>query len=229
MTLRAYVSATFKDLQAHRRIVQVVLKRFGYEDVAMEYYVAEDKRPLDKCLQDVADCDLYIGIFAWRYGFVPETDNPKKRSVTELEYRKAVELQKPRLLFVIDEDADWPAKFMDIDRGNVARLHEVIRKDRLGAAFSTPDSLEARLSAALEKRGGAPMLAAGIDVAGYARFLKRRYNILDLDALTEPAREEYLQLRLQSVFVEPNAKEDSPPLELPKEAWELLVSRQSIS
>jgi len=229
MASRAYVSATFKDLQAHRQIVQVVLRRFGYEDVAMEYYVAEDERPLEKCLRDVADCDLYVGIFAWRYGFVPETDNPDKLSITELEYRKAVELEKPRLLFVIDEDADWPAKFMDIDRGNVARLHETIRKDRLGATFSTPDSLEARLSAALEKRGGAPMLAAGIDVAGYARFLKRRYNNLDLDALTEPARDEYLQLRLQSVFVEPNAKEDSPPLELPKEAWALLVSRQSMS
>jgi len=229
MTSRAYVSATFKDLQAHRRIVQVVLKRFGYEDVAMEYYVAEDVRPRDKCLRDVAECDLYVGIFAWRYGFVPETDNPEKLSITELEYRKAVELDKPRLLFVIDEDADWPAKFMDIDRSSVARLHAAIRKDRLGATFSTPDSLEARLSAALEKRGGAPMLAAGIDVAAYARFLKRRYNILDLDALTEPARDEYLQLRLQSVFVEPSAKEDSPPLELPKEAWELLVSRQSMS
>ena len=229
MTSRAYVSATFKDLQAHRRIAQVVLKRFGYEDVAMEYYVAEDERPLEKCLRDVADCDLYVGIFAWRYGFVPETDNPKKLSITELEYRKAVELDKPRLLFVIDDDADWPAKFMDIDRSNIARLHAAVRKDRLGATFSTPDSLEARLSAALETRGGAPMLAAGIDVAAYARFLKRRYNNLDLDALTEPARDEYLQLRLQSVFVEPNAKEDSPPLELPKEAWALLVARQSVS
>jgi GTPase SAR1 family protein len=229
MALRAYVSATFKDLQPHRRIVQVVLERFGYENVAMEYYFAEDVRPLDKCLRDVAECDLYVGIFAWRYGFVPETDNPEKLSVTEREYRLAVELKKPRLLFVIDEDADWPAKFMDIDRSNVARLHAAVRSDRLGGTFSTPDSLEARLSAALETRGGAPMLAAGIDVAGYTRFLKRRYNILDLDALTEPARDEYLQLRLQSVFVEPNAKEDSPPLELPKEAWALLVSRQSMS
>jgi len=229
MASRAYVSATFKDLQAHRQIVNVVLRRFGYEDVAMEYYVAEDVRPLEKCLQDVAECDLYVGILAWRYGYVPETDNPEKLSITELEYRKAVELKKPRLLFVIDEDADWPAKFMDIDRSNVARLHAVIRADRLGGTFSTPDSLEARLSASLEKRGGAPLFAAGIDVAAYARFLRRRYNILDLDALTEPARDEYLQLRLQSVFVEPNAKEDSPPLELPKEAWALLVSRQSLS
>jgi energy-coupling factor transporter ATP-binding protein EcfA2 len=229
MAPRAYVSATFRDLQSHRQIVQVVLRRFGYEDVAMEYYVAEDQRPLDKCLRDVAECDLYIGVFAWRYGFVPEDDNPKKLSITELEYRKAVELKKPRLLFVIDPDGDWPAKFMDIDRSSIVRLHEAVLKDRLAAMFSTPDSLEGRLSAALETRGGDPVLAAGVDVVAYGRFLKRRYNVLDLDALTEPAREEYLQLRLQAVFVEQNAKEDAPPLELPKDAWELLVSRDSIA
>lgn len=225
---RAYISATFKDLQQHRQIAHVVLKRFGYDDVAMEYYVAEDERPLDKCLRDVAECDVYVGIFAWRYGFVPETDNPKKLSITELEYRKAVELKKPRLLFVIDEDADWPAKFMDIDRTSAARLHEAVRKDRLSGTFSTPDTLEARLSAALEKRGDGQVVASGIDITAYAKFLRRRYNILDLDALTDPTRDEFLQLRLQAVFVEQNAKEDSPPLELPKEAWELLLSRKAI-
>jgi energy-coupling factor transporter ATP-binding protein EcfA2 len=228
MAPRAYVSATFKDLQPHRRIVQIVLRRFGYEDVAMEYYVPEDERPLDKCLRDVAECDLYIGIFAWRYGFVPETDNPGKLSITEREYRKAVELGKPRLLFVVDEDADWPAKFMDLDRTRAAQLHESAKKDRLSGTFSTPDSLAALLSAALETRGGRPLTAAGIDVTAYARFLKRRYNILDLDALTDPTRDELLQLRLQSVFVEQNAREDSPLLDLPKDAWELLVSREAI-
>jgi hypothetical protein len=40
----------------------------SHEDIAMEYYVAEDKRPVDKCLEDVTSCDLYIGIFTWRYG-----------------------------------------------------------------------------------------------------------------------------------------------------------------
>jgi hypothetical protein len=86
-----YVSSTFKDLEECREKVRIVLKRMGHEDIAMEYYVAEDKRPLEKCLEDVASCDLYIGIFAWRYGYVPEGYD---KSITELEYRKAVETKK---------------------------------------------------------------------------------------------------------------------------------------
>ena len=68
---KIFVSSTFKDLKECREKVRLVLRRMEHEDVAMEYYVAEDRRPVDKCLEDVAACDLYIGIFAWRYGYIP--------------------------------------------------------------------------------------------------------------------------------------------------------------
>ncbi|HID64768.1 MAG TPA: DUF4062 domain-containing protein [Anaerolineae bacterium] len=52
----------------------------------VEDYVATDKRPLDKCPTDVASCDVCVGIFAGRYGYVPPGQPPgHKRSVTELE------------------------------------------------------------------------------------------------------------------------------------------------
>jgi hypothetical protein len=34
-------------LQEYRRQVSLVLRRLGHEDVAMEYYVAEDRRPVE--------------------------------------------------------------------------------------------------------------------------------------------------------------------------------------
>jgi hypothetical protein len=222
---KAYVSSTFQDLREHRAVAQVVLKRFGYEDVAMEYYVAGDERPLDRCLADVSACDVYIGIFAWRYGFIPDG---QPFSIAELEYRRAVKEKKPRLLFVVDEEAAWPPKLMDRDRTRIEAFHERVRKDKIVSRFSTPDTLEARLSAALEQRGAKLLQAPGIDMEAYARFLRRQYNVLDLDALTDPKRDELLALRVQAVFVEQNAKEDSPPLELPKETWERLVSRTEV-
>jgi hypothetical protein len=51
---RAYVSSTFQDLQECREEVRLALARLGVDDIAMEYYVAEPERPLEKCLQDVA-------------------------------------------------------------------------------------------------------------------------------------------------------------------------------
>jgi Domain of unknown function (DUF4062) len=41
----------------------------------MEDYVATDERPVEKCLNDVDQSDIYIGIFAFRYGYVPPSDH----------------------------------------------------------------------------------------------------------------------------------------------------------
>src|ERR1041384_3955289 len=84
---KVYVSATFLDLQDCRAAVQLALRRLRVEDMAMESYVAEDRRPLERCLADVASCDVYVGIFAWRYGFIPAGYH---QSITELEYREAL-------------------------------------------------------------------------------------------------------------------------------------------
>ena len=64
-----------------------------------------------------------------------------------------------------------------------------------------------------------------LDLAGYFRRLEQQYARLDLNALTPPQREEYLQILLRSVFVEQNVRAEPPPVELPKMTWELLRSR----
>ena len=122
---RIYVSSTFKDLEECREKIRIALKRMSHEDITMEYYVAENKKPLDRCLEDVASCDLYVGIFAWRYGFVPSGYD---KSITELEYRKAVEAGKDCLIFLLDEDApSWPPKF--VDKGKDAEKVAALRND----------------------------------------------------------------------------------------------------
>jgi hypothetical protein len=82
--------------------------------VSMEDYTASDQRPLDKCLSDVADCDVYVGIFAHRYGFIPPHDNPEGLSITELEFRHAVKLKKKCLLFLVDTNQAWPPNEFDV-------------------------------------------------------------------------------------------------------------------
>src|ERR1051325_4983446 len=133
---KVYVSSTFVDLEACRRQVSVALRRMSHEDVAMEYYVAEDQRPVDKCLADVAACDLYVGIFAWRYGWIPPDDNPQQLSVTEMEYQKAVATGKTCLIFLLHEDAPWPRKFMDRDAARIERLRNDLSQNRLCSFFT---------------------------------------------------------------------------------------------
>ncbi len=223
---KVYVSATFRDLEECRSAVMLALRRLRVEDVAMESYVAEDRRPVERCLADVAECDLYVGIFAWRYGFIPAGYD---RSITELEYRHAEELGKPRLIFLLDEEAPWPR--IHIDRGTDADKLEALRAElsdrHMCSTFTGPGDLAALVTAAVAnclvemgRPAGALHSLSPDMLKRYFDRLHQQYGGLDLDALTPPQREEYLQMRLSSVYIEQSVREEPPPVELPREWWQ---------
>src|SRR5437870_3492290 len=110
---KIYLSSTYNDLKAYREAVYHTLRQMGHDVIAMEDYVATDQRPLNKCLADVAKCDLYIGLFAWRYGYIPPEENPENKSITELEYRKATGIGKYCLIFILAENVVWSPSDMD--------------------------------------------------------------------------------------------------------------------
>ena len=138
---RVFVSSTFVDLQDYREEVRLAIRRAGHEDIAMEYYVAEDKRPVDRCLEDVRSCDLYIGLFAWCYGWIPKTNNPKRISITEMEYREAVGNETQCLIFLLDPDVEWKPARIDQDRRRITRLRELLRERHGAKLFRSRDEL----------------------------------------------------------------------------------------
>src|SRR5207302_88059 len=93
--LKIYISSTFIDLEQYRERVYKYLRSLGHDVIAMEDYVATDTRPLEKCLKDVRDAHVYVGIFAWRYGYIPIENNPEKKLITELELDEAKRVSKP--------------------------------------------------------------------------------------------------------------------------------------
>jgi hypothetical protein len=145
---RIYLSSTFTDLETARAAVTKTLRRAGHDVVEMEEYVAADERPLDRCLADVASCDVYVGIIAWRYGYVPPGQT---NSITELEFREARRLKKPTLLFLLHEDAPWPRSMVDRDETSVERLRAELGRDCLVSFFRSADDLAALVSAAVAK------------------------------------------------------------------------------
>src|SRR2546429_5108326 len=107
--MRAYVSSTFLDLEDCREQVLRALSRIQVQGVAMESYVAAPGSPLERCMRDVAECDLYRRVrLALRIH--PQGQDA---SITELEYRQAVKHGKPTLIFILNEDARWPPKLVD--------------------------------------------------------------------------------------------------------------------
>ena len=168
---KLYISSTYEDLQDHCEAAYKALRRLRHDVVAMEDYVATDERPLDACLADVAQCDVYVGIIGWRYGYVPPQDNPQGCSITELEYRKAVELQKPRLLFMVSDDAAWSPKF--VDKGEAADRLKALRDElgtgRLASFFASQHELAELVTAAVVKwERGQPTQVAPANIEGLA-------------------------------------------------------------
>ena len=200
-----YVSSTIADLQLCRARVREALLNRGHHPVSMESYGAEDARPLEKCLQDVASCDVYLGIFAWRYGFIPQ-DQPLdgRKSITELEFLEAVRLGKSRLLFLLDEEAPWPgsgyerAKLDDVDA-----LRKQVVEDRVVAKFRTEDELYAKVIGAIvdwEKKQGVGPQRAIADWNLYRSSLEREHQWLRLNVIGQQDRE-IVQIPLVKVFV----------------------------
>ncbi len=155
---RIYISSTYSDLKEHREKVYQTLRRMQHDAVAMEDYVATGQHPpLDKCLADVAKSDLYVGIFAWRYGYIPSEGNPQQKSITELEYRQAEETGKPCLIFWLHEDALWLPKFMDKVTGDgesgkrIEELRQELSTAKLVSFFKTPDELANLVAVAVQQ------------------------------------------------------------------------------
>jgi len=157
----------------------------------MEDYVARDDRPLDACLADVAACELYVGLYAWRYGYVPEDGNPERRSITELEYRHARANGIPCLVFLLDEDVPWKPRFQDAYTGDgeagrsIRALREELGKERLASFFDSAENLARLVSVAVGNalRDQAEAPTTGASPEKYLRKLRKDTGFIGIRGL----------------------------------------------
>ena len=160
--LKVYVSSSYPDLKDYRRVVIDTLDDLGYEPWAMEKYSAADEPSLDLCLADVAQCDLYIGIVAWRYGSIPQGNNPDGRSITECEWRAA--RTRIQCLFFLSDDqpGKWPSDSLE-DYRRAEQLREELKREHSLAHFDSPDKLRSEIIKAVTKWAEKPDFGTYLD------------------------------------------------------------------
>ncbi len=161
------ISSTVKDLHKHRDQVLKGCHRAGFpSDYIMENLTALDSDAVAVSLKMVEEADIYLGIFAYRYGYVPDGASI---SITEMEYNRAVELDKPRLIFFIHRK--HPVTGADVETGEGAAKLEAFKervgKDRVAAFFTSPEDLRGHVGEALnalrkQLEGDAPKDAKAI-------------------------------------------------------------------
>jgi len=143
------VSSTARDLPLHREQVRLACERAGFEPRwMMEHLSALNEDAVRVSLRMVEEADVYLGILAYRYGTVPTGYD---LSITEMEYNRAVELGKPRLVFFIHEDHSVRASDFDTGPGaeKLKALKARIGEERVAAFFKSPEDLRSHVGEAL--------------------------------------------------------------------------------
>lgn len=144
------VSSTARDLPEHRKEAMDACLRQGMFPVMMEHLPAADADAIEESLRMVDEADFYLGLFAHRYGYVPEGHDI---SITEMEYERAVERDIPRLVFLMDKS--HPINIDDVEMGEGAAKLKTFKgrleKERVVNYFNSPTDLRAKVIDALSR------------------------------------------------------------------------------
>ena len=144
-TRTVMISSTARDLPQHReQVMHACLATRRMLPLMMEHLPATNADAKRISGEMVDQSDLYLGVFAHRYGHIPAG---AETSVTEMEYERAVERGIPRLIFIMADDHALTAA--DVEKGAAAAKLEAL-KDRLKAEhcvrfFSSPADLRAHV------------------------------------------------------------------------------------
>jgi len=99
---KVYLSSTFKDLESYRALV---IKKFesefsnSFELCRIMEYMYDDGRsipPLEECLDEVKESDIYLLILGNRVGSLPPNSD---KTYTELEYDTALAMRENKFIF----------------------------------------------------------------------------------------------------------------------------------
>jgi tetratricopeptide (TPR) repeat protein len=135
-----FLSSTMQDLKPFREVVKHVCQRLGIALVTMEDFGPDTRNAVELCREKVDTSQLFLGLYAHRYGFRPDHLGP---SITEMEYEWARARSLPMLLFLVDDDQPWPPKSIDRDEDahRLGTFKARIRQSHVVRTLTAPDQL----------------------------------------------------------------------------------------
>ena len=171
MTLKAFVSSTFTDLQAHRRHVIDTLRGGRLHVDPMEDWTATSSEPKEFSQERMKGCDVCLLLVAFRKGYIPDGET---LSITQMEYQYAVEHGIPILVFLLDDaETNWPFDERETDP-EIGRWRVQLRKKHgVGTFRANPASLDVGPAVLrwLQEPEPGPVLTSPFD---FASFLEQK-------------------------------------------------------
>lgn len=153
---RVFVSSTFKDLVRHRKAVRESIRRLDALDISMENFGARELRPRDECVRLIREeSDVFVGIYAYRYGTIPPGD---ERSITEQEYDEARRQKLPMFVYEVSRRHRWNDGLKETGAAAelLAAFKQRLTQDITSWPFTTPKDLAASVAGDLGRHFAAP-------------------------------------------------------------------------
>ena len=142
--VQVFVSSTWLDLQPERAAVETALQRLREAKfIGMEYFGSRDESTRRASLEEVDRSQVYLGLFAGRYG----------SGITEDEYRRARQRELPCFIY-FKADPTIPANCRETEPAQAKTLTalkaELCRQHTI-SEFRNPDELAAKVTADLHR------------------------------------------------------------------------------
>lgn len=136
------ISSTLRDLPDHRQQAMAACLGRGMFPKMMEHLPASDADTIHDSLELVNDADIYVGVFGFRYGYVPSGHDI---SITEMEYNRAVSRNIPCLIFLMHQD--HVVRPADVETGvgaeKLEKFKHKLQKHRVVRFFRSAEDLRA--------------------------------------------------------------------------------------
>jgi AAA-like domain/Domain of unknown function (DUF4062) len=156
--VRIFISSTWQDLQPEREAVERALHRMQDTNfTSMQYFGSRHDTPEQFSLREVERCDIYVGIFAHRYG----------SGITEKEYRCARARNIPCLIYFKDDSVPVPPAYFERDAAaidSLQALKNVLQAQHVVSLFVSPDHLASQVLADLHNRLGTQDMQTSDDI-----------------------------------------------------------------
>lgn len=149
MTKSVFISSTSRDLTEYREAVDRAIRRLELRPINMDDFGSQPGGASGVSLREVAKADMFVGIVARRYGYVP---HESASSITEQEYDEAVRRKVPRLMYLLDPAYQWPEEHIepgDVAQKKLTAFRLKIESTDVRSFFTSPEDLSAKVTADL--------------------------------------------------------------------------------
>jgi|GEM_PF-2705800 len=149
--LKVFISSTYRDLEEYRERVIHQILHMKQIPITMEFFGSKPAEPITVCFKEIEECDVFVGIYAFYYGYTPGEDGT---SITEQEFNYARDLGKRRLCYFADESLrpvflERTGSEPEAKQERLETFKEGINKELVRSVFCSADDLSAKLGADL--------------------------------------------------------------------------------